>query len=354
MIPASVLGRWSRFGAAAVRPFGSGLINKTFLAVAPPEHGGERAIFQRLHPVFAGVVNEDIDAVTRHIEAKGLLTPRLLPADDGALFVVDDSAADGGAPEERRPWRALSFVEGVSVDRVDSPARAFEGAALVARFHEAVSDIRWEYRHVRPGVHDVARHATTLRAALEEHRAHRLRGEVEPLARSLLDEVGRLPELSGLPLRHCHGDLKISNVLFDQAGKARCLVDLDTLALMAWPFEMGDALRSWCNPAGEDVASAAIDVDIFRATVEGYASAGRGLVTPLERDRLVDGLAAICVELSMRFLADALNERYFGWDAARFGSRGEHNLLRAQGQWHLARDVLGRRSTLEALVRAAL
>ncbi len=36
----------------------------------------------------------------------------------------------------------------------------------------------------------------------------------------------------------------------------------------------------------------------------------------------------IATELAMRFAADALNERYFGWDRARFPAAGEHNLLR--------------------------
>lgn len=349
MIPASVLGRWSRFDGASVRPFGTGLINKTFLVESA---SGARAIFQRLHPVFAGIVNEDIDAVTRHLEKKGMVTPRVLPADDGSLFVEEPSAVDEQA--ERRPWRALSFVDGKSVDRIDSPARAFEGAALVARFHAAVSDLQWDYKHVRGGVHDIHKHKTTLTAALDNHREHRLFAQVEPIARALLDDAAGLPDLARLPLRHCHGDLKISNVLFDGSGKALCLVDLDTLARMAWPFEMGDALRSWCNPAGEDVSSATVDRQIFAAAVEGYASGKTESLAPEERHHLVDGLAYICVELSMRFLADALNESYFGWDPARFPGRGEHNLLRARGQWQLARSVAALRPELVRIVEQVL
>lgn len=347
VIPASVLARWSRFANARPRPFGTGLINKTFLV----ENAGERAVFQRLHPVFAGVVNEDIAAVTRHLKHKGLVTPVVLPADDGALFVDEDVQVKEPAG---RPWRALSFVDGTSVDRVDGPARAFAGASLVARFHRAVADLDYDYKHVRPGVHDTRKHMATLTRALDEHRAHRLYPDVEPIGRALLTAAAGLPALHTLPVRHCHGDLKISNLLFDHEGRGLCLVDLDTLSRMAWPHEMGDALRSWCNPAGEDVASAAIDRNIFRAAVEGYASEGRGLVSAAERELLVDGLFGICVELSMRFLADALNESYFGWDATRFASRGEHNLLRARGQWELARSVEKCRGELQELVARAL
>ncbi len=338
MIPGDVLARWSRFAGGAARPFGTGLINKTFLV----EKAGDRGIFQRLHPVFAGSVNEDIDAVTRHLASKGLVTTRVLAADDGALFVE----------HEGELWRALSFVDGVSVDRVDSPARAFAGAALVGRFHAAVADLAWDYRHVRAGVHDTRAHLEALARALEAHRGHRLFSEVEPLARELL--ASPLPDLSALPERHAHGDLKISNVLFDKGGAGLCLVDLDTVGRMIWPFEMGDALRSWTNPSGEDVVDAEVDVAVFRATVEGYASTAAALVSPAEKRALVEGMRTICTELAARFLADALVESYFGFDDKRFATRGEHNLLRARGQWALARSVAGSQAELERIVAAAL
>jgi Ser/Thr protein kinase RdoA (MazF antagonist) len=342
-IPEAVLARWSRFADASVRPFGTGLINKTFLVQRP---SGERAVFQRLHPVFAGSVNQDIDAVTRHLERKGLVTTRIVPADDGALFVDD--------PLSGRPWRALTYVDGTSVDRVDTPARAFAGGALVARFHKAVADLAHEYRHVRAGVHDTGKHIANLRRALDEHPAHRLFTAVEPLANTILTARRALPDLAGLPLRHSHGDLKISNVLYDASGTGICLVDLDTLGRMPWPFEMGDALRSWTNRHGEDHDDATIDVDIFRAAVTGYAQEGKGLVSAAERDALVDGVFTICLELSARFLADALQEGYFGWNESAYATRGEHNLTRARGQWALANSVNGKRAELGSIVRAVL
>ena len=337
LIPARVLARWQRFAHAAVRPFGTGLINRTLLVERPDADGGERAILQKLHPVFAASVNDDIDAVTSHLAHKGLVTTRIIAADDGALSVDDD---DG------RPWRALTFVNGTSVDRVDSPERAFAGAALVARFHDAMVDLHWDYRHVRAGVHDTQKHLAVLARAVAEHRGHRLFSEVQPIAQQIFS--ASLPDLSRLPLVHAHGDLKISNVLFDDAGRGLALVDLDTLGRMSWPFEMGDALRSWTNPRGEDAAACAVDLAIFRATVEGYASVRS--VSADESGALVDGMLTICTELAARFLADALNENYFGWDQARFPQRGEHNLLRARGQWTLAQSVLAQRAALDDIV----
>ncbi|MDI3282950.1 phosphotransferase [Polyangium sp. 15x6] len=341
-IPAWILARYRDLDGRAHGPHGGGLINRTFLV----EGLAGKVIVQRLHPVFAGVVNEDIDAVTAHLARKGLVTPRPLRTDDGALWVDD---------EEGRSWRALSFVEGQSHDRLPGPGFAREAGRMVARFHAAVLDLVHDYRHVRAGVHDTKKHLGALEAALDAHAGHRLFGEVEPLARRLLAAAARLPDLSGLPLRHVHGDLKISNLLF-RGERATCLVDLDTLGRMIWPFEMGDALRSWCNPAGENVDHVAIDADTFAAALEGYGeiARGAGLVSAEEAGAIVDGLATICLELSARFLADALREVYFGFDALRFPARGEHNLVRGKGQLALFDSVQARRTELEHAARRAL
>jgi len=341
-IPASILAHFRDLAGRPHRPHGSGLINRTFLV----EGRAGPVIMQGLHPAFAGIVNEDIDAVTAHLERKGLVTPRPIRTDAGALWATD---------EEGRPWRALTFVAGESYDRVPSESVAREGGRLVARFHVATRDLEYEYRHVRVGVHDMQKHLATLEAALEAHADHRLFAEVLPLGRKILAEAQKLPDLSGMPLRHAHGDLKISNLLF-RDERAVCLVDLDTLGRMAWPFEMGDALRSWCNPAGEDVARVGIDVGIFSAALSGYGEVARpvGLLGAEEAGAIVDGLRAICLELSARFLADALRETYFGFDARRFPARGEHNLLRGRGQLSLFESVNASRGALVEAARAAL
>ena len=225
----------------------------------------------------------------------------------------------------------------------------------MARFHAAAADLDHVYRHVRAGVHDMQAHLATLRRALEEHGGHRLFREVEALARPLLAEAASLPDLSALPLRHCHGDLKISNLLF-RGEEALCLVDLDTLARMTWPFEMGDAMRSWCNPTGEDQARPAFDAALFEAAIDGYGSVARplGLVSAEEARSLVSGVLTICLELSARFLADALNERYFGFDARRYATRGDHNLVRGAGQLRLYESVAAQRGSLERAAERAL
>jgi Ser/Thr protein kinase RdoA (MazF antagonist) len=342
--------RYAALAGRPARPLGTGLINDTFLV----DGRDGPAVLQRVHPVFGPRVHEDIAAVTERI-ARAMPTPRLIPADDGSLYVLD--------PRDGRPWRAMTFVPGIALDKADSPDRVRAAGSLVARWHRALEGWSYAYVHVRPGVHDTRHHLSVLRDALAEHREHRLYDAVAPLAQSLFRGAETLtlaPE--GAPLSagphaiHAHGDLKLSNLLFDpETGAGACLVDLDTVCCMPWALELGDALRSWCNPRGEDVTEAAVDRALFSAALAGYASSAPDFLREIPAaEGAADGLATIALELAARFLADALRERYFGFDPGRYPARGEHNLVRARGQWSLARDAIAHRDALVTLADEAL
>lgn len=324
-------------------PYGTGLINLTMRG----RMGDLEVVVQRVHPAFAASVHEDIEAVTAHLAAKGYRTPRLIRTREGALSVSDT---------EGRPWRALSFVAGRSLDRIQSPSHAEQAGALVGGFHAALADLEHAYVHVREGVHDLPFRRLALEAAIVASPAHRLVGAVASLAQEIFEAESDLLPLDVTPHRHAHGDLKISNLLFDDAGLGIAIVDLDTLAKMPWPFELGDALRSWCNPKGEDVEAPRVDEEIFEAALTGWArGAGGGVhLDPLERELVARGVFTIASELAMRFLTDALEETYFGWDPRRFPARGEHNLARARGQWSLAESVRSAMGRLEAVARRRL
>lgn len=318
---------WAALRGLPLRPAeDGGLINQTWLAGQPT-----RWVVQWVNPIFAPSVHEDIEAVTAHVAARGLVTPRLLRTDDGALCAV----TEGGT------WRVMDFVPGVTHHRMTSPALAHAGAALVARFHAAVDDLDHTYRHVRPGAHDTPGHMARLEAAAGEGPA---RAVADGILAAWQSWDGRLD----LPERHAHGDLKVSNLRFDEAGHGVCLLDLDTLARLPLDVELGDAWRSWCNPVGEDSVETRFDLDLFAAAVAGYRSVRRW--TADEAAALVPGVERIALELAARFCRDVWEDRYFGWNSERFASRAEHNLFRARGQLQLARSVRENRRQAEARV----
>jgi Ser/Thr protein kinase RdoA (MazF antagonist) len=341
-VPERVLAAY-RFAADAAEPLDGGLINATYVV---RERGRPRAVLQRLHPIFAAEVNIDLDVVTAHIDAAGMDTPRLVHTSGGARWIE----------HEGRIWRALTYLDGTTIHRVESPGSARAAGELVGRFHRAVRDLSHAYAFTRAGVHDTAGHLARLERALETASLDApVIAEACALGRDIVRAAADLPALevlAGLPRRHTHGDLKISNILFapGDIGRARCLLDLDTLGLQSMAYELGDALRSWCNPGGEDAGSAAVDCAIFAAAMEGYRAGAGDLLIAAERASIVPGLETVCVELAARFCVDVFDDSYFGWDSGRYPSRREHNLVRARGQLALARSVRAQARVLTDLV----
>jgi len=331
VIPDDVVAAWG-WTAAQIAPLHGGLINATYVV----RDGAPIAVLQRLHPIFGADVNLDLEAVTAHLAARGMTTPRLVRTLDGRPCV-----------EHTGVWRATTFVAGESVAAVPDPSWADAGGELVGRFHRAVADLHYDYKFTRAGVHDTAGHLSRLRAYADAG------GDAAwiALAHDILAAAVALPELAPQPLRHVHGDLKISNLLFARDPiRGIALVDLDTLAKGTLAFELGDAMRSWCNPHGEDAGRVALDLPIFAAAIAGFRRVADPIVSELERAAIAIGLETVCVELAARFCTDVFEDRYFGWDPARFASRRAHNLVRARGQLALAHDVRTARAELRELL----
>lgn len=338
MEPSEALARWGRAELIRTAP-DAGLINRTWEVGDPPV-----AILQWVNPIFKPAVHLDIEAVTSRLEARGLLTPRLLRTTEGGLWVDDSQGC----------WRLMSYVPGRTVHRMDSPARAATSGALVGRFHAAVAGWSYTFEHCRPGAHDTPRHMATLAAAMEAGDAHPLAVPAQALGRQILDQWARWEGTLDLPERVCHGDLKVSNLRFDSAGeRAICLLDLDTMASLPLAVEMGDAWRSWCNPAGEDDPDAVyFDLDLFEASATAWL-AELGPLPEAELASLVPGVERICLELAARFCADALRNTYFREDRQRFPEVGAHNLWRARGQHRLAVSARARATQASAVLRRA-
>lgn len=334
--PAAVLEAFE-LDADSLTRLTSGHINSTWLG---SDAEGRPRVLQCVNSIFSPGVNRDIDAVTSHLRTKGLLAPTLLPTASGRLWLEHDGAV----------WRTLSHIEGETHETA-TVARAREAARLLGEFHVALADLDHEFENQRLGVHDTAGHLTALRSAVETRTDHAEHATVAAVAAEIEALAATLEPPPKAPDRIVHGDPKISNVLFEAGtDRALALIDLDTLARMPVALELGDALRSWCNPAPEDAPEAGFSTALFAAAIEGYAMAARTWLQAVERDAIPNATLTIAIELAARFCADALNERYFGWDPTRFPTASAHNLARARAQLGVARAIREARPTLEALV----
>ena len=137
-----------------------------------------------------------------------------------------------------------------------------------------------------------------------------------------------------LKRRVIHGDPRINNIMIGDAdGQAMAMIDLDTCCGGLVQMDVGDAVRSICNPSGEDYGrldDVAFRMDVFRPFMCGFMREARRFLTPADVEFLYPAIRLLPFELGLRFLTDHLNgDRYF-----KVPQHGQ-NLHRAVGQFRL-------------------
>src|SRR5947209_7574774 len=313
-------------GAGAVRPFGGGHINETFLVAAS---GGD-LVLQRLNlAVFPDPdgLTANILAVHRHLG--GNVMPEPVPTVDGDWLLRDGSGV----------WRAWRRVPEAAPASVSTPSIARAAGRLVGRFHRGVADLDpAALIETLPGFHDPGRRLAALRAAVAADPCGRAAGVAEEIAAAEAGErlVALAADLSArVPRRVAHYDAKLDNVLFSASGEAVCLVDFDTVMPGAWWWDTGDLLRSASSPSAEDDPAAEVVPDLYRAVLDGYRS-GLGGAVPAELEALDHAGAIVTYEQGLRFLTD-----WIAGDVYYRITRPDQNLDRARAQFRLLATMPG-------------
>lgn len=314
-----------------IEPYGQGRINQTFLVEGP----SEKYILQKLHNVLKPELLHDFNIVTEHLGKGGFTTPRLVKTKAGefGLFRNDDI------------WRMLTYIPGSSYERGISPQLAENAAALVGTFHNTLSDLEHEFQHKIPDFHNTPVIMDKLRKTVEEHRGSEKYESLSPLVEHILGAYEDTDKkMHVLPDRIIHGDLKISNIRFDENGQsAVSLLDLDTLGRDKIPVDLGDAIRSWCNLSDEgDMTSAEFNLNIFEHMMRGYLGSA-GFLTQEEKQSIPEGVETMILELAARFVVDAFKESYFRLDEARYPNLYKQNKNKAITQLNLYDDFVDKR-----------
>ncbi|MFZ5997286.1 MAG: phosphotransferase enzyme family protein [Nitrospirota bacterium] len=342
-----------------VREFGSGNINSTFLVTL--EGAGERHfVLQRINTqVFRRpeLVMRNMRTATEHVRKRLERTPpeagrrwevpRVMQAQDGRDHWID---AEGSF------WRALSFIEGRSFDTIRDSNHAREAGYALGLFHTLLSDLPPEkLADTLEGFHITPRYLHHYDEVLAKYGAP-ASSEVRYCLRMVSERsawtnvLEKAKAQGRLLLRPIHGDPKVNNILMDTAaGQAISMVDLDTVKPGLVHYDIGDGLRSGCNPLGEEVREwerVRFDPDICRAILQGYFSVAKKFLTAHDFEYLYDAIRLIAFELGLRFFTDYLEGNVY------FKVRNpEHNLARALVQFRLTESIELQERDILAIIR---
>ncbi len=344
------------------KPITAGHINDTYVVDYKLENGSiSRYLLQRINTnVFKMPVEvmENVMGVTAHlrkkIEAYGgdpaRETLTVFPAKDGKNYYI---AEDGGF------WRMYNFVDNTFSINELTNAEDFKNAAIsFGNFQKLLADYPIETLYdTIPNFHNTPSRFNDFKVALEQNLSGR-RDEAKPeidfvLARE--NDCGIIVDMlekGELPLRVTHNDTKLNNILFDnETKKGLCVVDLDTVMPGSSLYDFGDSIRFGANTAAEDekdLSKVSLNLDYFKAYVEGYLeSAGKSL-TENEIDYLPFSAKLLTLECGIRFLGDFINgDVYFKTEYP------EHNLVRARTQFKLVEDIETKFDEMKAIVDEA-
>jgi hydroxylysine kinase len=288
--------------------------------VSPP--AGPRFVLKVANPAEDAGELDLQTALLLHLErtAPSLPVPRVVRACDGqAIFAIEDEAG------QRRQVRALGYLEGTPLDRMETtPRERMRLGAVLGALRLAMAD----FAHPR----------ASREIAWDVKHLARLRGLVghiaDPGRRRALEQGldrfdGLAPRLRALPAHVVHNDCSRSNLVADRAspGFITGVIDFGDVVRTAVAIDVSTTLLNQLSVEPAD--------DIFaggRDVLAGYLS-----VAPLRDDEL-----AMVPHLVMaRVIARALITT---WRAARMPDNARYILRNTHAGWHqldwfLARPV---------------
>jgi Ser/Thr protein kinase RdoA (MazF antagonist) len=303
-----------------------GLINQTFDI-------DNVWILQHLNKIFKSEVNDDIAELTPILRQHGVNVPLICRTKSGATSVDGSEVGlDPGC------WRLMTKVEGKTLHKVCNIEQIRSLTSAIAAFHKALDGCRYAFKHTRSGVHDFEKHQHALEQSLQTHTKHPYFESVQSLYEKMMHLVSFVAPDNVMAcddLRIIHGDPKVSNLLFEN-DEVVSIVDLDTMAKSRVAFDIGDAIRSWCNPRTES-EDPEFNREYAREVLGLYLELSPFL-TRAERESLPHAAALISLELAMRFARDALCEDYFAFDPEI--GHAKHSFMRAHAMYTLCEQML--------------
>lgn len=341
-----------------IKPFGSGNINDTFL-VSLQEAAEQSFILQRINTkVFhePKLVMQNMRVYTNHVSdrlqnhslERRWDIPKILPTHQGL---------DYWQTESREFWRSLSFIAGSqSFDVMENMEQAREVGYALGTFHHLTSDLAPErLADTLEGFHITPRYLRQYQEVLAKEYFKRS-PEVDYCLKFVSDRKGLAHILEDakaagkLPLRTMHGDPKVNNILFDRHTQlAVSIVDLDTVKSGLVHYDIGDCLRSGCNPAGEETEQwqdVQFDVGLCQGILQGYLSTARSFLTEYDYAYIYDAVRVITFELGLRFFTD-----YLAGNIYFHVKYPEHNLLRSLVQFRLVESIESQQTIINKIIK---
>jgi len=338
-------------GDASVQTFGSGLINHTWLV----QHAGKKYILQKINKkVFTNpsAIDHNLkllaDYLSQHYPGY-LFTKPVSSTNNKSLIEFDNDCC----------YRLFDFVEDShSYTVVEDRELAYEAAKQFGKFTRLLAGVDiTKLKITLPDFHNLSLRFSQFENAVTTASAERKSKALEYISmlihyKAIVKEYEHILNDPSFKKRVTHHDTKISNVLFNSSNKGLCVIDLDTVMPGYFISDIGDMMRTYLSPVGEEetnFSKVEVREDYFEAIVNGYLSEMHDELTSTEKEYFIYAGKFMIYMQALRFLTDYLNNDIY------YGAKYElHNLNRTINQLTLLNKLVKKETRLKGIVANAL
>lgn len=341
---AKIVANWAVTEGGQTVPLGNGLINETFKVIA---NDGKKYLLQKVNThIFKAPqkIAENVANVAKHLQSKQYTKKivEFIPTTEGVTTFWHEGQA----------WRLSLFFEGTQTFlTAQTPLIAQKAAAAFGEYARFLSDLPTNKIHtILPNFHQLDFRIAQLdnlfkNQLIDEKRIQKANKWLVINEKYLLN----FKNINlNLPLRICHNDTKIANILFKNED-AFCIIDLDTLQAGAFWADFGDMVRTYTPTYDEnekDISKIKMRLAYFEALVSGFLGELRPILTKEEGETLLLGARILVFEQALRFLTDYLaNDVYYTTQYE------DHNLVRASNQFALLQSIDNQLVDMEYIIK---
>ena len=312
----------------SVESFGNGHINQTYLVKTDQKSYVLQGINVQVFKTAPDIIDNIL--LLWETQPDNDIILKMIPTIDGG-YSVDEAGA---------LWRTVPFASDYeSFELVDEAWKAEKAAQAFATFGKVFANVNVsKLKDTIPNFHNGIMRFTHLEQAHREAKPERLQKATELYQYALdhkviFESVQKGLEDKTIPYRVTHNDTKINNVLIGKYDRnVAKVIDLDTVMQGTLLFDFGDLVRTSVSPTPEnepDDSKIQFNIEFFEAICKGF-SVMKDVMTPKEKEMIVDGARYMIFINGVRFLTD-----YFNNDVYFKISYSEENFVRARNQFVL-------------------
>ncbi len=337
-------------GIESIQQLNIGLINTNYLVVCSQK----KYVLQQINTtIFKNVsaLMENIVMVNEYLKDANykyeLLTLISTKSKENLFFDAN-----------KNPWRCFAFIENknYTFSELNDTIMTEYGKAI-GHFHACLAKFDTvKITNTIDNFHNTLKYFNVLKDLISNS-SKKQKNEVEESFvfiqqfEDRFQQINQLIDAKRIPLRVCHNDTKIDNILFDSnSKKVKSIIDLDTIMSNTIIYDFGDAIRTSCNTTSEndcDINNINFNLDFYKYFATGYVKECKNFICKEEKNWLAFAPILVTLEQAIRFFIDYLNgNTYYKVTSPN------QNLDRGLNQITLAKKMLLKEKEMENYINS--